>query len=345
MAAVKSLSAVTVRAARQGEGRAIAALWRELWDAHEAWGGYPGTKDQRIYDGLAQRLEEDARVRGGYPVLGRHVHLVAAVHGEVAGQVEGWFERHGVDESTPFTCEVRSLIVRRAARTAGVGRALLEELASIARQLGRGAPALLAAEVLEPNPAHAFYARVGYTPISWNARIASELTTPSPEPGSATARVAEPADALPIAMLEAALAERRRAAGDLRFDRPRAVDATVIGAIAAHLARGASSGEPSELVALDAGGMLRASATLGVSSLDPPFLPAKRALLGRFALDPARDPAPLVIPLVRLASRLAAYRGAATVELNDLTGPGTPLHRAALASGARPWSRVVARFA
>jgi GNAT superfamily N-acetyltransferase len=345
MAAVKSLESVTVRAAKQGEGRAIASLWRELWDAHEGWGGYVGTRDQRVYDGLAQRLEEDARVRGGYPVLGRHIHLVATVHGEVAGQVEGWFERHGIDESTPYTCEVRSLIVRRDARTHGVGRALLDELASIAKQLGRGAPTLLAAEVLEPNPAHSFYARVGYTPISWNARVMSDISTPMPTQAGAVARVAEPNDALAISMLEGALAERRRGAGDLRFDRPRAVDATVIGAIAAHLSRAAAAGEASELVSIDADGMLRASCTLAVASLDPPFIPAKRALLGRFAIDPARDPARCVVPLVRLAARLAAYRGAATVELNDLTAPGTPLYRATLAAGARPWSRVVARFA
>ena len=27
----------------------------------------------------------------------------------------------------------------------------------------------MAAEVLEPNPAHAFYAKVGYAPVSWTA--------------------------------------------------------------------------------------------------------------------------------------------------------------------------------
>src|SRR5262250_3267166 len=99
MAAVKSSPSVTVRAARQGEGRAIAALWRELWDAHEAWGGYAGSHDPRVYEQLASRLEQDAAVRSGQPVLGRHVHLIATAHGEVAGQVEGWFERHGVDPS------------------------------------------------------------------------------------------------------------------------------------------------------------------------------------------------------------------------------------------------------
>ena len=33
---------VLVRAAQPGEGAKIASLWRELWDLHEAWGGYAG---------------------------------------------------------------------------------------------------------------------------------------------------------------------------------------------------------------------------------------------------------------------------------------------------------------
>ena len=107
MAAVTKPASIVVRAAKPDEGRRIAGLWRELWDAHEAWGGYAGARDPRVYDQLATRLSDDARVRGGQPVLGRHVHLVASTADQgVVGQVEGWFERHGVDETTPYTCEV-----------------------------------------------------------------------------------------------------------------------------------------------------------------------------------------------------------------------------------------------
>ena len=56
MAAVTRLPNVQVRAADPGEGRAIAGLWRELWDAHEAWGGYAGTRDGRVYEQLAHRF-------------------------------------------------------------------------------------------------------------------------------------------------------------------------------------------------------------------------------------------------------------------------------------------------
>ena len=346
MAAVRQPHTIAVRAANPEEGGAISGLWRELWDAHEAWGGYAGTRDARVYEQLAHRLAEDARVRGGQPILGRHIHLVASSADQgMIGQVEGWFERHGVDEATPFTCEVRSLIVSSQARTRGAGRALLEGLAGVARQLSRGAPVVLAAEVLEPNPAHAFYANVGYTPVSWTARIGT-AGAPS-EAGSFEpylARVATPNDALPIALLDPALAARRRSQGDVRFDRPRAVDATFVGALAAHLARPAAS-DQSELVAVDQGGVVRASASLTVMSLDPPFLPARRGLLGRFAMDPALDPRPLIGTLVRLGRRIALVRGASTLELTDLDPPGQPLQEGALRVGAAAWSRIVERFA
>jgi GNAT superfamily N-acetyltransferase len=344
MAAVRHTQPVEVRAATAEEGTVIAGLWRELWDAHEAWGGYAGTRDPGVYEQLARRLSEDARVRGGQPVLGRHVHLVAAVDGAVVGQVEGWFERHGVDEATPFTCEVRSLIVASRARARGVGRALLLGLSDVGRHMGRGGQVVLAAEVLEPNPARSFYAGLGYAPVSFTARVPTDGAGDASPFDTFHARVAAPGDALPIAMLDPALAARRRAQGDVRFDRPRAVDATFVGALAAHLGRAATS-DQCELVATDAFGMVRASASLTVMSLDPPFVPARRGLLGRFAMDPALDPQPMAGALVRLGRRLALVRGAATLELTDLDAPGHPLHDAVLRAGARPWSRIVERFA
>jgi hypothetical protein len=181
--------------------------------------------------------------------------------------------------------------------------------------------------------------------VSYNQRIVTSLGAAAPVGGIGMgARAAEPKDALPIALLESTLAARRRAAGDVRFDRPRAVDATMVGGIAAHLGR-VQSGEPSELVAVDSRGDVRGSATLAVALLEPPFLPVKRAILGRFAIDPACDPAACVAALVALGSRMAASRGAPTMELTDLTPPGTPLYEAGLMTGARPWSRVVEKMA
>ena len=346
MAALVQPAAVRVRAAIPGEGRAIADLWRELWEAHEAWGGYPGSRDPRAYEQLAQRLDEDARVRAGNPILGRHVHLVAEAHGIPCGQVEGWFEQHGIDTSTPFTCEVRSLIVAWRARGLGAGRALLDTLANASRKLSRGAPCVLAAEVLERNPAHSFYARVGYSPVAWSARIEAEAGA-AIHPDPFCARLAVPRDAIAVARLETMLATRRRASGDARFDRPRALDATFVAAIAAQLASEAPASlrEPAVLVVTDGAGIVRGAASFTVHSLEPPFAPMRRALVGRFALDTACSAAPLFVPLVALACRLALSRGAAQVELTDLPPPGTELHEAALATGARAWSRVVTKLA
>lgn len=347
MAAVSKSRSAVVRAANADEGEQIASLWRELWDVHEGWGGYAGTRDQRVYDQLAIRLADDARVRSGQPVLGRHVHLVAQTEMGVVGQVEGWFERHGIDETTPFTCEVRSLIVSSRTRSRGVGRALLDALAQVARHMSRGAPVIMAAEVLEPNPAHAFYTKVGYRPVSWTARVSTDGADDalSMTYGPWSARLATADDALPIALLDPSLAMRRRAQSDLRFDRPRAVDATFVGALAAHLARPTGALDQCEVVVLDERQQVRGSASLTVMSLDPPFIPARRGLLGRFAIDPAIDPRPLLVPLVRLGRRLARERGAATLELTDLDPPGGRLNEGAQATGARPWSRIVERFA
>lgn len=345
--AALTVPAPHVRAPRQGEGLAIARLWRELWDVHESWGGYPGQRDPRAYERVAERIDADARVRSNRPVLGRHIHLVADLGGETVGQVEGWFDRYGVDPLTPYTCEVRSLVVTERARTCGAGRALLEELARAASDLARGAPVVLAAEVLEPNPAHGFYQRVGYRPVAWCARVGAHgipaVISPV-EIGGWTARVADSSDALPVALLEAILAARRRSVGDARFDPPRQVDASMLGAIAAHLGRGAGA-PPVELVVEARDGRARASATLVTNRLDPPFVVQTRAILARVAVDPALDPLPMLRPLFALARRVSAFFGAGWLEIADLTAPGTPLFDAALSIGAAPWSRIVTRYA
>jgi hypothetical protein len=99
------------------------------------------------------------------------------------------------------------------------------------------------------------------------------------------------------------------------------------------------------LVAVDRAGSVRGAASFTAHPLEPPFAPLRRALVGRFALDPAYPPAPLVASVVALGCRLAASRGASQVELTDLSAPGTDLHAAVLAVGARAWSRVVTKVA
>ena len=220
MAALNHTSRLRVRAPKVGEGVQIARLWRELWEAHEGWGGYPGSRDDQVYAHLGARLDDDARVRAGNPVLGRHIHLFADVGSGPCGQVEGWLDQHGGQAATPFTCEVRSLIVTSRERRCGVGRILLNALAAVARALAGRSTCVLAAEVLEPNPAHVFYTRLGYAPVAWSARLPA-LSDPVRPISSITARLATPEDATAIACLEAILATRRRDAGDARFDGPR----------------------------------------------------------------------------------------------------------------------------
>jgi GNAT superfamily N-acetyltransferase len=329
-------SQVQIRGPQPGDGTAVAGLWRELWDAHEAWGGYAGAKDEETYAAVATRLDADAQARRGSPVMGRHVHLVAAVDGRPVGQVEGWIDRYGIAPTTPTTCEVRSLIVTAQARVGGVGRALLDALGDVATAVAQG-PAALAAEVLEPNPAHTFYEKLGFRPVAWTTRVDTRNAR-WPE----HARIAGPKDAQAVAALDAALLARRRLSHDPRFDPPRSIDATMLGALAAHLTR--SPGEiPAELVALDATGTVRASATLVVMHLDPPFVPAERAALGRVSVDPAADPGPLLRALMDLGSHLARQHGARTLELTDLTWPRSPLHDLTLQLGAVPWSRIVTK--
>jgi GNAT superfamily N-acetyltransferase len=343
MAALTRPMAARMRAAIPGEGFAIAALWRELWDAHQDWGGYPGSHDEDVYAQLAGRLDDDARVRGGRPLLGSHVHLIADLGGVACGQVEGWLERHGLGAAAPLTCEVRSLIVGARARGHGLGRALLDTLAQAARAVAPNVRCVLAAEVLEPNPAHAFYERTGFAPIAWSARI-DPVAGSQARASSYVARPAGAADAPAVARLETVLSARRRERGDVRFDPPRAMDSTLLAVIASHLAGEArEQGDSGTIVVVDKTGAVRGAASVIVQTLEPPFLPVRRSLVGRFALDPACPTVALVAPLVAAGCSFAAARGAARVELTDLSAPGSALYDAALSLGATPWSRVVTR--
>jgi len=338
---------VTVRAPSPEDGESLAALWKLLWDVHESWGSYPGSQDADVYRDLAVRLSEEARARGARPLSGRHVHLVAELTEEgksrVIGQVEGWIDRHGVDTRTKWTCEVRSLVVAEDGRHVGAARALLDRLAGVAGEALQGAPCVLAAEVLEDNPAMAFYRKVGFHMPAHSVRMKTEVAR-DVRPVR-PARLAVPQDALPLAFLEGNLAERRRLARDERFDRPRALDAAFVDAIATHLAVASRRGtnDPAELIAVDTRNIPRASATLAFAALDPPFLPGVRAVLSRLSLDATTHPTTVVPGLVALAGRLARLAGAEHLEVVDLPPPGTPTHAALVALGAYPWSKVALR--
>ena len=338
-----------MRAPTPEDGARLADLWRLLWDVHEGWGSYPGSRDERVYGDLAVRLADEARTRGPSPVAGRHIHLVASLEGEAVGQVEGWVDRHGIDPRTHWTCEVRSLVVSEDARHVGAARALLAALGRVAGELlgdpGARQGIVLAAEVLEKNPAMAFYEKLGFWTPTYSVRFRAADALDLLPHGSHSARLAESRDALAITFLEANLAERRRLERDSRFDPPRALDASLVDAIARHLDHGRerSSTDAAELVVVDRKNVPRAAATLTFASLEPPFLPGARAILARISWDSTTPPDEVLPCLVRLAARLARLAGADHLEVVDLPPPGNAMHDATLGLGALPWSRVALR--
>ena len=331
--------AILVRGPRPGDGPELASLWRELWDAHEAWGGYAGSQEDAAYSAVAQRLEDDIYWRQGSITSGRHLHLVAEERGEIVGQVEGWMDRYGVLLSTLDTCEVRSLVVKRQARGLGAGLMLLEELARVAFEWSRRRGVVLAAEVLNRNPARAFYHKVGYQTLTWSTRI--DLPVRAESSSRYRARLAHARDAFELARLDGLLADRRRRMHDVRYDPPRSVDAAHVESIAAYLEQPTAGA--SDMVVIDEHGRVRASATVSVSFLESPFLPQRRATLSRFAIDPESDVDEVMMTIVKGAGDRACNLAASTLELVDLSSPATPLYRATAALGAIAWSEVFAR--
>lgn len=337
-----ALTRPVARLARPGEGVALARLWKILWDEHEPWGGYLGTRDPTVYAEVGRRIDAQLALRGRTGEVARHIHVAAELDGEIVGQVEGWIDRFGVAPSTPPTCEVRSLVVAPSARGLGLGRALLDELATQALSRVRGGRVALAAEVLEKNPAHDFYAMSGFRPVARSLMLDGLRALPLVPRG----RRAVAADAPRLVQLDAPLAMRRRAARDPRFDGPRPIDASLLEALAAHVA--VPVREPPcayEIVAEDRSGVVRAAATLALMPLDPPFAPAVRATLARLAVDPATTEVEVLASLLSRAARDASHRGASRLEVTDLGPPGTRLHDDLVRRGLAPWSRTVVRLA
>jgi hypothetical protein len=89
----------------------------------------------------------------------------------------------------------------------------------VARGATLDAPTVLAAEVLERNPAMAFYRKLGFWMPAYSVRTKTSEARDVSEHPSYSARLGVPEDALAVTFLEANLAERRRLARDDRFAR------------------------------------------------------------------------------------------------------------------------------
>ena len=322
MAALSKVSDIHVRAAAPGEGRLVAALWRELWDAHEAWGGYPGSHDERVY--ARPRRAGSRRTRASAPGAAgpRAPRCTSSRPGKGT-----WRGRSRGGSSGTGSTRRRRTRARCARSSCGGscgprGSGARSSTSSPSRRgaWGRGGAVVLAAEVLEPNPAHAFYAKCAYTPVSYNQRIVTSLGAAAPVGGQGMgARPADPKDALAIALLESTLAARRRAAGDdaLRSPARGGRDARRRHRCASGAERG--GGAVGARRRRRAGERARAGPRSPSRSSSLRSYTLKRAILGRFAVDPACDAAmcgACVAALVALGSRLAAARGAPTMELD-----------------------------
>lgn len=330
------MASVRITALAPGDGEAVASLWRDLWLLHESWNGYPAARDPGTYTDLAERLEAWARRRNTDPVLGQHIHLVARdPTGLPIGQVEGWLDRHGSSPGTPTTCEVRSLVVDERVREYGVGSALLGELETLARHVSRG-PTFAVAEVLVPNSALSFYEKLGYRSFSFTTMLTLDGSEATLGP-SRRARQASAGDAMSMARLEMERRTDARARGDLRLDRPTAVDASFAQAVARHLA--ATTGD---LLLFDETELV-AQASLSVSTLEAPFAPVVRAALGRLAVS--HGGAARAAEVLALAAERARRLGARRLEISDLApDPDDSLRRVVQDAGARPFSRIVGRL-
>jgi GNAT superfamily N-acetyltransferase len=321
-----------IRAPRLRDGAEVAALWRELWDLHTGWGGYKGSAEPAIYTHLATRLENDFRHRQEQTLEGAHIHLVALEKDRIVGQVEGWLERYGERSETHTTCEVRSLVVGQAGRGLGIGRQLLETLGRVS-VAESGRPVVMVAEVLTKNPALQFYQRMGFSISSLSRKLSRP---PSP---AVFARPAGASDAFAVGLLSEHLARERRKRGDLRFDPPASLDAARVSAIAVYLRQQNSSAV--DHIAFAPDGTAIGTATLSTTSLDPPFLPQRRAALGRFALSDSRLAQKAFSALIASAWQDAQTHGATFIELTELTEAPTPTLTYAVELGTEPWSTIV----
>lgn len=330
---------IQVGAPKPGDGAQVMKLWRQLWDLHESWGSYPGTRDPSVYETLAHRIDLEANLRAGSAVYDKHIHLLARSGDAVVGQVEGWVEGHGLLRTTPITCEVRSLVVDPDYQGKGVGRQLMRELAHTARDVA-GRPIFLAAEVFDANPARDFYDRIGFGYVARTARLS--LKHAHREGSKPLVRAADSCDALPLALFDQLLARRRLQSGDLRFDRERAVEASMLSAIATYVV--STRNTPTEFVRVGSDGRVLAAATLGTMQLDPPFRPGTRAVLARVSVDSTENLRNAVADIVRTCAVVARERGASELEITDLPPTPSPLTDAVLFTGAETWSHVAGKL-
>lgn len=329
---------LSIRPPAVGDGKALAELWHTLWHEHEAFGGYPHSRDPDAWADLATRLDATARLRGAHYALGQHLHIVAAANGRVVGQVEGWIVmRDRRAHAHPRVCEVRSLVVRPDARGMGLGAKLLDELGRQALAACGAGKVALAAEVFELNEARGFYEHLGYRVV---AHTLAMDTRRAPSRLDRLVSRAVPAQARAYAALWSALC-RERSKTDPRFLPPPTFDACAYERLGALFA---SEGTTRVFARTSDRGELLGAITVSTHPLEMPFSPNTRACATALVLRPCAKRAESVAALLRAARAFAHASGATRLEIADLAHEDTALVELVRSLGGTQSSRTVIRF-
>ena len=238
MAAVSKSRSAVVRATANGT-RAIdrAGLWREPGTS-TGWGGYAGTRDQRIHDQLAVRPRGRRACAAASLCSGVTCIPVASTEMGVAGQVEGVVRapRRPMTRPRPHV-RGGSLIVSRQWRLAASTSAV-DALAQVAPHEPRHARGHGGGGAGAEPGTRVAHAKVGYAPCR-GRRVSTEGGTARlhelrPVVGAPATADDGHAHRAPRSLVSAI---RCRGQATCAFDRPRAADATFV-ALAAHLSRG-----------------------------------------------------------------------------------------------------------
>jgi GNAT superfamily N-acetyltransferase len=136
-AVMKSIG-VSLRAATEGDAKAITALAEEL--------GYPANDEI-----MCERLSR---------LVGRSDYLVAVAQSD-SGEICGWLQAHSSEAlESGFRVEIVGLVTAQQMRRRGIGRLLVEWAESWA--VRAGAQAIVVRSNVKRAESHGFYVALGY---------------------------------------------------------------------------------------------------------------------------------------------------------------------------------------
>ena len=301
MAALNRVPSVRVRAAAPGEGAALARLWRELWEAHEGWGGYGASRDARVY-AEPRRPPRRGRARPGRGPAARPPRASRRRARRSRLRAGRGMDRP-LRRRPPHALHLRGALPRRRSRGPPPRRGSSAARGPLARVVPRGARGAARARGRGPRrePRRRLLrrprVRLGRLQRAHRgrgrrraprrfappARLASRVATPAP--WRASSRPWPPGATPP-------------ATGATTLPLPSTWRSST--AIEVQLeARGESTQrDPTTLVAVDASGNVCGLTSFATHALEPPFSTGVRALAGRFAVGEGWRPRAILGALV-----------------------------------------------